>query len=106
MIELSPRTVSDGRHNETRYFEGRGHLPLDTLVPKTRLPPIFSNGKGTTSVVPIYANHKAALAAEASFETVAFQIAARDVLHIFHLSETTLLDPRFSLVSPSAAKAA
>jgi len=65
---------------------------LDTLVPKTKLPPIFSNGKGTTSVVPIYANHRPALAAEASFETVTFQIAARDVLrNVFSLSENAAL---------------
>ena len=37
-------------------------------------------------------DHKSALAAEASFETVAFQIAARDVLHnIFNLSEDAAL---------------
>jgi hypothetical protein len=64
----------------------------EILVPKTELSPMFSNEKGTTSVVPMYANHKAALAAEASFETVAFQIAARDVLHhIFDFSESAAL---------------
>jgi hypothetical protein len=66
--------------------------PLDMLVPKTKLSPTFSNGKGTTSVVPIYANHRAALAAEASFETIAFQIAAGDVLHnVFDLPENAAL---------------